>query len=64
MIIVNSSSERTFSGFKRSDGRVGTRNFIAVVSTANCSANVAHEIASNCSLEKLDNYHIVDGVPA
>ena len=29
---VNSSSERTFSGFKRIDGRVGTRNFIAVVS--------------------------------
>ena len=43
---VNSSSERTFSGFKRTDGRVGTRNFIAVVSTVNCSATVVHEIAS------------------
>ena len=43
---VNQSSERSFMGFKRNDGRVGTRNFIAVVSTVNCSATVVHEIAS------------------
>ena len=61
---VNSSSERTFSGFKRSDGRVGTRNFIAVVSTVNCSATVVHEIASYFTPEKLTNYPNVDGVAA
>ena len=51
---VNSSSERAFSGFKRSDGRVGTRNFIAIVSTVNCSATVVHEIASYFTSEKLN----------
>jgi altronate hydrolase len=61
---VNSASERTFSGFKRSDGRVGTRNFIAVVSTVNCSATVVHEIASYFTPEKLTNYPNVDGVAA
>ena len=33
-------------GYKRQDGRVGTRNYIAIVSTVNCSATVVHEIAS------------------
>ncbi len=32
---------RTFDGYLRPDGRVGTRNYIAVVSTVNCSASVA-----------------------
>ena len=61
---VNSSSERTFSGFKRTDGRVGTRNFIAVISTVNCSATVVHEIASYFTPDKLINYPNVDGVAA
>jgi altronate hydrolase len=35
----------TFQGFKRADGRSGTRNFISIVSTVNCSATVVHAIA-------------------
>ena len=31
---------RYFEGFRRPDGRVGTRNYIALVSTVNCSASV------------------------
>jgi altronate hydrolase len=31
---------RYFEGFKRADGRVGTRNYIALLSTVNCSASV------------------------
>ena len=61
---VNASSERTFSGFNRSDGRVGTRNYIAVVSTVNCSATVVHEIAAYFTSDKLSNYPNVDGVAA
>ena len=61
---VNSSSERTFAGFKRIDGRVGTRNFIAVVSTVNCSATVVHEIASYFTPDKMTNYPNVEGVAA
>jgi altronate hydrolase len=32
---------RTFPGFLRPDGRVGTRNYIAVISTVNCSAGTS-----------------------
>ena len=35
----------TFEGYVREDGRVGTRNYIAVISTVNCSATVCHRIA-------------------
>ena len=61
---ANTSTQRTFMGFKRKDGRVGTRNFIAVVSTVNCSATVVHEIASYFTPEKLKDYPNVDGVAA
>jgi altronate hydrolase len=36
---------RTFQGFLRPDGRVGTRNYIAVISTVNCSASTSRYIA-------------------
>lgn len=35
----------TFKGIRRADGRVATRNVIAVVSTVNCSATVCQRIA-------------------
>ena len=61
---VNSSCERTFSGFRREDGRVGTRNYISVVSTVNCSATVVHEIAAYFTPDRLVNYPNIDGVAA
>ena len=36
---------RTFQGYLRPDGRVGTRNYIAVISTVNCSASTSRAIA-------------------
>jgi altronate hydrolase len=36
---------RTFPGLLRPDGRVGTRNYIAVISTVNCSASTSRYIA-------------------
>src|SRR5207245_10567862 len=35
------SEMRYFDGYKREDGRVGTRNYVAIVSGANCSASVS-----------------------
>ncbi|MFG6488495.1 UxaA family hydrolase [Roseateles sp. BYS78W] len=35
----------TFEGYVRADGRVGTRNYIGVVSSVNCSASVCKAIA-------------------
>jgi altronate hydrolase len=51
-----------FMGYQREDGRVGTRNYIAVVAASNCAAHTAEWIASNFEGEALpDN---VDGVAA
>ena len=39
------TEKRTFPGFLRPDGRVGTRNYVAVISTVNCSASTSRYIA-------------------
>jgi altronate hydrolase len=36
---------RTFLGYARPDGRVGTRNYVAVISTVNCSASTSRYVA-------------------
>ncbi len=54
----------TFKGYQRADGRVGTRNFIAVLSSVNCSATVAHRIASHFDEGTLSPCDNVDGVAA
>ena len=35
----------TFDGYRRADGRVGTRNYIGVIASVNCSATVCKAIA-------------------
>ena len=53
-----------FHGYRRPDGRVGTRNYIAVMSSVNCSAHTVRAIASEYTVENLANYPNVDGVIA
>ena len=53
---------RTFEGFCRPDGRVGTRNYVAVVSTVNCSATVCHQVVSRFTQERMERWPNVDGV--
>ena len=52
----------TFLGFPREDGRVGTRNYIAVVAASNCAAHTAEWIASSFEGETLPPN--VDGIAA
>lgn len=54
----------TFEGIVRSDGRVGTRNYVGVLTTVNCSATVARRIAAHFTPEVLQAYPNVDGVVA
>ncbi|WP_022703187.1 UxaA family hydrolase [Pseudorhodobacter ferrugineus] len=54
----------TFMGYRRATGRVGTRNYIAVLTSVNCSATAAHRIADHFSPELLAKYPNVDGVVA
>ncbi|MEN9995232.1 MAG: hypothetical protein RL462_8 [Pseudomonadota bacterium] len=53
-----------FMGFVRPDGRVGTRNFIGLFSSVNCSATVIHKIAAYFTPERLAPYPNIDGVVA
>jgi altronate hydrolase len=52
----------TFLGYPREDGRVGTRNYIAVVAASNCAAHTAELIARSFAGEELPAN--VDGVVA
>ena len=56
--------EATFMGYVRADGCVGTRNFIGVLTSVNCSATVARRIALHFTPERLSAYPGVDGVVA
>jgi altronate hydrolase len=62
---VAETERRTFDGYRRSDGRAGTRNFIALCATVNCSATVVRHIADHFNRSgALDDYTNVDGVIA
>jgi altronate hydrolase len=52
-----------FTGFLRSDGRVGTRNYIAIISTVNCSASVCKAVSERFR-DAARNYPGIDGVIA
>jgi altronate hydrolase len=41
------AEEQAFLGYAREDGRVGTRNYIAVVAASNCAAHTAELIAQS-----------------
>ncbi|MBF9055491.1 altronate dehydratase family protein [Roseovarius sp. 10] len=53
-----------FMGYRRATGRVGTRNYIAVLTSVNCSATAARLIAEHFTPERLADYPNVDGVVA
>mgnify|MGYP003658422312 FL=1 len=53
----------TFQGYARSNGRVGTRNFIGIVTTVNCSATVAKLAADELNRETATaDFANVDGI--
>ncbi|MBL8361459.1 MAG: altronate dehydratase [Rubrivivax sp.] len=61
---VPEAERATFDGIVRADGRVGTRNFIGLFSSVNCSATVIQKIAAHFTPERLAAYPNVDGVVA
>ena len=60
----SASEQRMFKGFKRKNGKVGTRNYIGVLTSVNCSATAAKYIADSVSPQLLQEYPNVDGVVA
>lgn len=61
---VPRARQARFLGYVRPDGRVGTRNFIGILSSVNCSATVIKSIAAHFNTERLAAYPNVDGVAA
>jgi altronate hydrolase len=53
---------RTFQGYRRASGKAGTRNYIAIISSVNCSATVARQIARHFTPGILKAFPNVDGV--
>jgi altronate hydrolase len=60
------SERSTFMGFRRPDGRVGTRNFVLIVPTSMCASHEAQQISTIAEfvLYNRDKYPNVDGVVA
>lgn len=56
----------TFDGFRRRDGRVGTRNYVLIVPTSMCASHEALQISmmSEFTLYRREKFPNVDGVVA
>lgn len=63
--MVPEGERASFQGYRRADGRVGTRNYIGILTSVNCSATVARYIAEAFNRTGiLANYPNIDGVTA
>jgi altronate hydrolase len=61
--LVPEDERATFMGYRRPNGKVGTRNYIATLTSVNCSASVARFIAEEINRSGvLRDYPNVDGV--
>jgi altronate hydrolase len=59
------SELRHFMGYDRGDGRYGTRNYIAIISTVNCASSTSKYISERFrASDLLKQYPNVDGVVA
>src|SRR5436309_1294623 len=54
---------RSFDGYRRDDGRVGTRNYVAIISGVNCSASVSQFVKDKFR-DVSREYPNIDGVLA
>ncbi|MEC5406216.1 UxaA family hydrolase [Paraburkholderia sp. MPAMCS5] len=55
-------STSTFNGYVRTNGQVGTRNYIGVLVVGNCAATAARQVAAWFTPKRLAAYPNVDGV--
>src|ERR1051325_11058573 len=63
---IPEAERNTFMGYRRRDGRVGTRNFVLIVPTSMCASHEAQQISmiAEFTLYNRDKYKNVDGVVA
>jgi galactarate dehydratase len=64
-VMVPEAERRTFDGYDRGNGRIGTRNYIGILSTVNCSATVSRYVAEHYARKFRETGHDnIDGVVA
>ena len=55
--------QATFQGYRRANGKTGTRNYLGILTSVNCSATVARLIAREVERSgMLEDYPNVDGI--
>ncbi len=54
-------ARQSFMGYARPDGRVGTRNFIGIMASVNCSSTVCNAIADMANRLLLPRFPNIDG---
>ena len=55
---------QTFLGYRRPNGKAGTRNYLAIISNVNCSASVSRAVARRFDAAALKAFSNIDGVVA
>ena len=61
--ILPVEKQATFQGYRRANGKVGTRNYIGILTSVNCSASVARFMAEEINRSGiLREYPNIDGV--
>lgn len=60
--LLAAEDRATFMGYKRANGKVGTRNYIAVIASVNCSATAVQSIAAAFDQSLLKDSPNIDGV--
>lgn len=61
--ILPLAERATFNGYRRAGGAVGTRNYVGIVTSVNCSASAAKLLAREAERSGLlDSYPGVDGI--
>jgi altronate hydrolase len=62
---VPEAERATFEGFRRANGKAGTRNYVGILTSVNCSTTVAGFIAREIERQGiLDDYPNIDGIVA
>jgi altronate hydrolase len=63
---IPADQRKTFMGFRRADGRTGTRNFILIVPTSMCASHEAMQVSTlaEFTLFSREKFPNVDGVTA
>ncbi|MEO4044831.1 altronate dehydratase family protein [Hoeflea sp. CAU 1731] len=63
--VPEATEKATFRGFRRANGKVGTRNYIGVLTSVNCSTTVAAAIVNEIEQSgELRDYPNIDGIIA